>query len=74
MFLSLAAELDRAPRTTTTTGVPPTGNRLRQAMQTALYNDTVDELARLIRQVMDPKATPVLTPDVAGPMATRTRP
>lgn len=70
LFLSLAAELDRAPRATTTKGVPLTGNRLRQAMQTALYNDTsFDELARLIRQAMDPKATPVLTPDVAGPMS-----
>ncbi|WP_371582653.1 alpha/beta hydrolase [Streptomyces sp. NBC_01314] len=70
LFLSLAAGLDRAPRATTTTGVSLTGNRLRQAMQTALYNDnSFDELARLIRQVMDPKATPVLTPDVAGPMS-----
>ncbi|TQE22350.1 alpha/beta hydrolase [Streptomyces ipomoeae] len=69
LFLSLAAELDRAPRETTTAGVPLTGNRLRQAMQTALYDDTsFDELARLIRQAQDPKATPVLTPDVAGPM------
>ncbi|MDX3692307.1 alpha/beta hydrolase [Streptomyces europaeiscabiei] len=70
LFLSLAAELDRAPRKTTTEGVPLTGNRLRQAMQTALYSDnSFDELARLIRKVMDPRATPVLTPDVAGPMS-----
>ncbi|WP_286248527.1 alpha/beta hydrolase [Streptomyces graminofaciens] len=69
LFLSLAAELDRAPRETTTAGVPLTGNRLRQAMQTVLYNDaSFPQLARLIRQVMDPEATPVLTPDVAGPM------
>nr|WP_189787443.1 alpha/beta hydrolase [Streptomyces capitiformicae] len=70
LFLSLADELDRAPRTTTTEGVPLTGNRLRQAMQTALYNDaSFDDLALLIRQARDPKAMPVLTPDVAGPMS-----
>ncbi len=70
LFLSLAAELDRAPRRTTTDGVPLTGNRLRQAMQTALYtDDSFDELARLVRQVMDPRATPVLPPDVAGPLS-----
>lgn len=70
LFLSLAAALDRAPRATTTEGVPLTGNRLRQAMQNALYNDnSFDELALLIRQALDPKATPVLTPDVAGPMS-----
>jgi pimeloyl-ACP methyl ester carboxylesterase len=70
LFLSLAAELDRAPRETTTEGVPLTGNRLRQAMQNSLYkDDSFDDLARLVRQVMDPKATPVLTPDVAGPMS-----
>ncbi|MDX2530519.1 alpha/beta hydrolase [Streptomyces europaeiscabiei] len=70
LFLSLAAELDRAPRTTTTEGVPLTGNRLRQSMQNALYDDdSFDELALLMRQAMDPKATPVLTPDVAGPMS-----
>ncbi|MGW0707370.1 alpha/beta fold hydrolase [Streptomyces sp. NPDC002643] len=69
LFLSLAAELDRVPRATTTAGVPLTGNRLRQAMQTALYdNASFDDLARLIRQAQDPRATPVLTPDVAGPM------
>ncbi|MHC5908694.1 alpha/beta hydrolase [Streptomyces sp. S6] len=69
LFLSMAAELDRSPRGTTTPGVPLTGNRLRQAMQTVLYDDTAfPRLAALMRQVMDPAATPVLTPDVAGPM------
>ncbi|MGW0825721.1 alpha/beta hydrolase [Streptomyces sp. NPDC002845] len=70
LFLALAAELDRAPRETTTPGVPLTGNRLRQAMQNALYNDAAfPRLARLIRQAGDPEATPVLTPDVAGPLS-----
>ncbi|MEX3104334.1 MULTISPECIES: alpha/beta hydrolase [unclassified Streptomyces] len=69
LFLSLAAGLDRQPRGTTTAGMPLTGNRLRQAMQTVLYNDaSFPQLARLIRQVMDPAATPVLTPDIAGPL------
>lgn len=70
LFLSMAAELDRRPRGTTTAGVPLTGNRLRQAMQTALYSDAAfPQLATLMRQVADPAATPVLTPDVAGPMS-----
>lgn len=70
LVLSLAAELDRAPRATTTQGVPLTGNRLRQALQSALYNDaSFDDLALLIRQAGDPKATPVLPPDLAGPLS-----
>ncbi len=70
LFLSLAADLDRTPRETTTEGVPLTGNRLRQVMQNALYSDdSFDDLARLLRQVRDPKATPVLPPDVAGPLS-----
>ncbi|WP_425508421.1 alpha/beta hydrolase [Streptomyces roseirectus] len=70
LFLSLAASLDRQPRETTTPGVPLTGNRLRQAMQTTLYSDaSFPQLALLIRQVTDPAATPVLPPDVAGPLS-----
>ncbi|MET8976627.1 alpha/beta hydrolase [Streptomyces sp. NPDC004539] len=70
LFLSMAAELDRAPRESTTPGVPLTGNRLRQSMQTVLYSDaSFPQLARLMRQVTDPAATPVLTPDVAAPLA-----
>jgi pimeloyl-ACP methyl ester carboxylesterase len=70
LFLALAAELDRAPRETATPGVPLTGNRLRQAMHLALYNDaSFDDLALLIRQAGDPKATPVLPPDLAGPLS-----
>ncbi|WP_416969815.1 alpha/beta hydrolase [Streptomyces sp. 4F14] len=70
LFLSYAAELDRAPRATTTPGMPLTGNRLRQAMQTVLYNDAAfPQFAVLMKQVMDPAATPVLTPDIAGPLS-----
>ncbi|WBB61827.1 alpha/beta hydrolase [Streptomyces sp. WMMC500] len=70
LFLRLAAKLDREPRESTTAGVPLTGNRLRQAMHTALYADAgFPALARLVRQARDPQTTPVLTPDVAGPMS-----
>ncbi|MFI0481504.1 alpha/beta hydrolase [Actinomadura sp. 9N215] len=69
LFLDLAARLDRAPKETTTAGVPLTGNRLRQAMQNALSSDTAfPSLARLVKQALDPEATPVLPPDVAGPL------
>ncbi|WP_207947012.1 alpha/beta hydrolase [Actinomadura sp. 7K507] len=69
LFLDLAAQLDRAPKRTTTAGVPLTGNRLRQAMQNALYSDaSFPSLARLVKQAQNPDATPVLTPDVAGPL------
>jgi pimeloyl-ACP methyl ester carboxylesterase len=63
LFLGLAAELDRAPKETTTDGVPLTGNRLRQAMQSALDDDaSFPALARLVQQARDPQATPVLPP------------
>lgn len=65
LFLDLAAELDRAPRETTTDGVPLDGNRLRQAMHSALYADSAfPALARLIQQAEDPDATPVLPPEL----------
>ncbi|MFW6691148.1 alpha/beta hydrolase [Streptomyces sp. MAR4 CNX-425] len=67
LFLDLAAELDRAPRRTTTDGVPLTGNRLRQAMHSALYADAAfPALARLVQQARDPGATPVLPPELTA--------
>ncbi|QYX82112.1 alpha/beta hydrolase [Streptomyces akebiae] len=70
LFLSLAAELDRAPRESTTPGVPLTGNLLRQVMYDSLYDDAVfPRLAGLMRAAMTPDATPVLPPAVAGPLS-----
>ncbi|GAA4909384.1 alpha/beta hydrolase [Streptomyces coeruleoprunus] len=70
-FLALAERLDRAPRETTTPGVPLTGNRLRQALQNALTNTaSFPRLARLLKEAgdPDPAVRPVLTDDVAGAM------
>ncbi|MBT2492690.1 alpha/beta fold hydrolase [Streptomyces sp. ISL-96] len=70
MFLALAAELDREPKPSDTPNVPLTGNRLRQALQNALYSDSAfPRLARLIKQAQDPGSTPVLTPDIAGALS-----
>ncbi|MFF8961962.1 alpha/beta hydrolase [Streptomyces globisporus] len=67
LFLDLARELDRVPKESQTPGVALTGNRLRQALQNALYSDTAfAPLARLIRSAQDPQGRPVLTPDLAG--------
>jgi pimeloyl-ACP methyl ester carboxylesterase len=70
LFLDLAARLDRAPRGSTTPGVPLTGNRLRQSLQNALYGNDFTPLATMIQQARseDPGVEPVLTPDVAGPL------
>ncbi|MFH7595626.1 alpha/beta hydrolase [Streptomyces racemochromogenes] len=69
LVLSLAASLDRAPRPTTTPGVPLTGNGLRQAVQNALYGDSAfPGLARLLLALRDPRATPVLPPELAQPL------
>ncbi|MFJ9828989.1 alpha/beta hydrolase [Streptomyces sp. NPDC101160] len=69
LFLDLAARLDRAPRPTTTPGVPLTGNVLRQALQLALYSDSqFPSLARLIAQARTEGETPVLPGALAGPM------
>lgn len=69
LFLALAAELDRAPKPSTTPGVPLTGNRLRQAMQNALAGDDLfAELARLVRAAREPAAEPVLPAALAGPL------
>ncbi|WP_435604230.1 alpha/beta hydrolase [Streptomyces sp. bgisy130] len=69
LFLALAAKLDREPKESTTPGVPLTGNRLRQALQSALQSDALfAEAARLIQQAQDPAAAPVLPDVVAGPL------
>ncbi|WP_060879665.1 alpha/beta hydrolase [Streptomyces scabiei] len=69
LFLSVAAELDRVPKESTTPGVPLTGNRLRQVMHNALYDDAAfPRLARLVRAAMAPRETPVLPPEVALPL------
>ncbi|MEU3501020.1 alpha/beta hydrolase [Streptomyces hundungensis] len=68
-FLDLAARLDRAPKESTTPGVPLTGNVLRQALQNALVEDAAfPQLARLIEEARDPAAVPVLPPALAGPL------
>ncbi|MFD5201908.1 alpha/beta hydrolase [Streptomyces sp. NPDC058375] len=67
LFLDLARELDHAPKESATPGVPLTGNRLRQALQSALNSDTAfAPLARLIRSAQDPAGRPVLPPELAG--------
>ncbi|MFF1511464.1 alpha/beta hydrolase [Streptomyces sp. NPDC058326] len=69
LFLALAARLDRAPRPSTTPGVPLTGTVLRQALQQALYSDAAfGPFARLMSQALDPAGVPVLPPELAGPM------
>lgn len=68
LFLKVAAELDRAPRQSNVPGVPLTGTRLRQALQTSLYGNSFAPVARLVLAARDPAAEPVLTPDVSGPM------
>jgi pimeloyl-ACP methyl ester carboxylesterase len=69
LFLGLAARLDRAPRASTTPGVPLTGTVLRQALQQALYSDaSFPSFARLMTQALDPAGVPVLPPELAGPM------
>ncbi|OEJ25899.1 hypothetical protein AS594_16730 [Streptomyces agglomeratus] len=70
VVLGLAAELDRRPKASDRPGRPLTGNRLRQALQGALYSDSAfPQVARLIQQAQDPAATPVLTPDIAGALS-----
>ncbi|MFF8266857.1 alpha/beta hydrolase [Streptomyces sp. NPDC016562] len=69
LVLSLAAQLDRAPRPSTTPGTALTGNGLRQALQNALTSDLAfPAFARLLRAVQDPAATPVLPPELAQPL------
>ncbi|WP_407288794.1 alpha/beta hydrolase [Streptomyces sp. BP-8] len=69
LFLALAAELDRAPKETTTAGVPLTGDRLRQALQNALYDDdSFAPLARLVQAARLPAEKPVLPAALAQPL------
>ncbi|WP_237502641.1 alpha/beta hydrolase [Streptomyces sp. SID8374] len=69
LFLSLARELDRHPKTSDVPSTPLTGNLLRQALQSALYSDTgFAPLARLVKAARDPKGRPVLPPELAGPL------
>ncbi|WP_369357522.1 alpha/beta hydrolase [Streptomyces sp. cg2] len=70
LVLALAAELDRRPKPSNVPGTPLTGNRLRQAVQSALYGDETAfaRLAGLIRAAQDPAATPRLPDDLAGPL------
>lgn len=69
LFLDVAAKLDRAPRETTTEGVPLTGNVLRQVLQNDLYSDdSFPELAGLVKAAQDLTAKPVLPVFAAQPM------
>ncbi|WP_326766490.1 alpha/beta hydrolase [Streptomyces sp. NBC_01591] len=69
LVLDLAARLDREPRESTTPGVPLTGNRLRQALQMALYDDDAfAELAELVQAARDTSVTPVLPAALSGPL------
>ncbi|ANW19369.1 alpha/beta fold hydrolase [Streptomyces clavuligerus] len=69
LFLSLAARLDRAPRPSATPGVPLTGNTLRQALHLALYSEAgFAGLARLLQEVQDPRARPVLPAELTAPV------
>ncbi|MFJ6478945.1 MULTISPECIES: alpha/beta hydrolase [unclassified Streptomyces] len=68
LVVSLAARLDREPRTTTP-GVPLTGSGLRQALQNALYADAAfASFARLVQAAQDPAGTPVLPKELAAPI------
>ncbi|MFD3514205.1 alpha/beta hydrolase [Streptomyces sp. NPDC058657] len=73
LFLHLATQLDRTARESTTPGVPLTGNRLRQALQTGLGSDAhFPAIARMMKSALapagSPAGTPVLTPEIAGPL------
>ncbi|MFI6722841.1 alpha/beta hydrolase [Streptomyces atratus] len=69
LVLELAARLDREPKESTTAGVPLTGNRLRQAIQLALYRDSAfAQLAGLVQEARDASVKPVLPAELAGPM------
>ncbi|MEV4926240.1 alpha/beta hydrolase [Streptomyces roseoverticillatus] len=64
MFLALAAELDRKPRTFKDTGRAFTGNVLRQVLQMSLYGkERYPAVAGLIRAVRSGNDGPVAAPD-----------
>lgn len=75
LVLDLAARLDREPRESTTAGVPLTGNRLRLALQLALFNgdDDFAELAGLVQAARSTSVKPVLPAALRGRCRTRTR-
>ncbi|MEV4501505.1 alpha/beta hydrolase [Streptomyces klenkii] len=67
MFLAMAAELDRKPRTFKDTGHPLTGNLLRQVMQMSLYgSERYPDLATLMQAVRTGSSNDPLT--VAEPL------
>ncbi|MEV6201083.1 alpha/beta hydrolase [Streptomyces sp. NPDC051771] len=69
LVVGLAARLDREPRATSVPGALLTGAVLRQALQSALYSDAAfPGFARLVGQALDPKALPVLPPELTGAM------
>ncbi|WP_171164159.1 alpha/beta hydrolase [Streptomyces sp. I05A-00742] len=69
MVLALAERLDRHPKPTTTPGKPLTGNRLRQALQMAMWGDAAfPDTARLVKTARAPRSTPVLPPALANPV------
>ncbi|MEV0371703.1 alpha/beta hydrolase [Streptomyces sp. NPDC050636] len=69
LFLALAAKLDREPKESTSEGVPLTGNRLRQALQSALDSDaSFAPLARLIQAARNPAEKPALPAELAQPL------
>ncbi|WP_405686486.1 alpha/beta hydrolase [Streptomyces sp. NBC_00057] len=69
LVLELAVRLDREPKETTTAGVPLTGNRLRQALQNALYSDgAFARLAGLVQAARDASVKPVLPAELAQPL------
>ncbi|MFJ1649066.1 alpha/beta hydrolase [Streptomyces sp. NPDC088258] len=66
LILALAEKLDREPKKSATEGVPLTGNRLRQELQSALYSDSLfPRFARLVLDAETPGAEPVLSDDIA---------
>uniref|UniRef100_A0AAU2V6J9 Alpha/beta hydrolase n=1 Tax=Streptomyces sp. NBC_00003 TaxID=2903608 RepID=A0AAU2V6J9_9ACTN len=70
LMLDLASALDRTPKESATPGVPLTGNLLRQALQSALYDDaSFPQLAQLVKAAQDPAAKPVLPAALAAPLS-----
>ncbi|MEV7725084.1 alpha/beta hydrolase [Streptomyces sp. NPDC087917] len=70
LILSLAAELDGAPRKSNVAGVPLTGNGLRQSLQNTLVSDaSFPAFAELVTALRDPKVEPVLPPELARPLS-----